>query len=303
MLRMRPLFLASLLGAGAMSCAASEAAPPAYIGAPGFSVVDAEPTESADYYSAERFPAQGGSAFHPDAGLAPPVRALLLVEHREGLLPHARYRVSWHVAADAQAPDRQLDYVEVQRFNLGPARHDDLRASVAAEHLADVSEFGVGADVAWRFVMAPRQGMRAGVMHASRKELTAAEALAADCLGAPCAALPDPVAPEGEWFARDVTAPSIGYAPAPGGPHPARVADDLVAALGEEADRAMPFDPDAPRFVFVISANADGQDLATTALARDAMVLDHDIGTIWVRWRQVLDSAPESALLHQSRGR
>lgn len=303
MMRMRPLFLASLLGAGAMACAPSEAAPPAYVVAPGFSVVDVEHLENAGYYSAERFPAQGGSPFHPDAGLAPPVRALLLVESREGLLPHARYRVSWHVAADAQAPDRQVDYVEVQRFNLGPARHDDLRASVAAEHLADVSEFGVGADVAWRFVMAPRQGMRAGVMHAARKELDAAEALAADCLGTPCAALPDPEAPAGEWFARDVSEPSIAYAPASDGPHPARVADDLVAALGEEADQPLPFDPDAPRFVFVVSANADGQDLATTALARDAIVLDDDIGTIWVRWHQLSEAAPESALLHQSRGR
>ncbi|MGY0612965.1 hypothetical protein [Luteimonas sp. A501] len=302
---MRPLLFACLLSTGSLSFAASEPAPPAWASAAGFSAVDVEAVENSGYYSAERFPGQGASAFNPDADLAPPVRALLLVEHREGLLPHARYRVTWHVAPDAQAPDRNLDYVEVQRFNLGPARHQDLRGSVPEEHLADVSEFGVGPDVAWRFVMAPRQGMRAGVEEAARRELSADESIAVDCLGSPCAALAGPAEPEGEWFARDVSAPSDRYATraGDGSPHPARVAEDLVAAMGEEADRAAPFNPATPRFVFVISANADGQDLATTALARDAMVFDDDIGTIWTRWHQVSDATAESALLHQSRNR
>lgn len=305
MKRMPLLLFVCLLFMGVMSCAASETASPDYTGAPGFSAVDVEAVASSGYYSAERFPGQGGSVFRPDADLAPPVRALLLVEHHEGLLPHARYRVSWHVAADAQVPGGQVDYVEVQRFNLGPARHEDLRASVPEEHLADVSEFGVGPDVAWRFVMAPLQGMRAGVRDAARMELSAAQTDAADCLGAPCGALQGPAEPDGEWFARDVSVPSAGYVTqsGTGGPHPARVAEDLVAALGEEADRATPFNAEAPRFLFVISANAEGQALATTALARNAMVFDDDIGTIWARWLQFSDAAPESALLYQSRRR
>ncbi|MEN1929960.1 hypothetical protein WCE37_13335 [Luteimonas sp. MJ250] len=306
MMPMRPLLFACLLSTGTTLCfAGSPPAPPAWASAAGFSPVDADAVESAAYYSAERFPGQGASAFNPDADLAPPVRALLLVEHREGLLPHARYRVSWHVAADAQAPDRNLDYVEVQRFNLGPARHEDLRGSVPDEHLADVSEFGVGPDVAWRFVMAQRQGMRAGVEEAARRELSAGESTAMDCLGSPCAALAGPAGPEGEWFGRDVSAPPDRYAAVAGdgSPHPARVAGDLVLAMGEEADRPAPFNPAAPRFMFVISANVDGQDLATTALARDTLVFDDDIGTIWARWHQVSGATPESALLYQSRTR
>ena len=301
----RTLLFVSLLGAGVLPCNASETSPPMYTAAPGFSAVDADMVESAEYYSAERFPGQGASVFHPDADLAPPVRALLLVEHQDGQLPHARYRVSWQVAADPQVPEQRLDYVEVQRFNLGPVRHEDLRASVPAEHLADVSEFGVGPDVAWRFVMAPRQGMRAGVVEAARMELSAEEARAADCLGSPCKGLADPVAPEGDWFEREVGAPSAAHVAeaADGGPHPARVAGDLVAAMGEEAERPVAFDADAPRIVFVISANAGGQDLMTTALARDRIVFDDDIGTIWARWHQFGDLPPGSGLLYQSRQR
>lgn len=298
---MRTLLLVSLLTAGGLSCKASEADPAASSAAPAFSPVDVEVLESAEYYSADRFPGQGASVFHPDADLPPPARALLLVEHQDGLLPHARYRVGWQVTEDPQAPDQLLHHVEVQRFNLGPARHEDLSASVPAEHLADVSEFGVGADVAWRFVMAPRQGMRAGVVDAARMELSAEQSAAADCFGSPCAALTGPVEPEGEWFAHDMPAPDIALGPATGSPHPARVAAELVAAIGEEADRPTIFDAGAPRFVFVISANAEGQDLATTALARDSIVFDDDIGTIWVRWHQFSDAEPESALLYQSR--
>src|SRR5690625_2333902 len=123
----RTLLFVSLLGAGVLPCNASETSPPMYTAAPGFSAVDADMVESAEYYSAERFPGQGASVFHPDADLAPPVRALLLVEHQDGQLPHARYRVSWQVAADPQVPEQRLDYVEVQRVNLGPVRREDVR--------------------------------------------------------------------------------------------------------------------------------------------------------------------------------
>lgn len=305
MTRMRPLWFASLLCAGAMSCAASEPAAHAYTAAPGFIEVPADRLEGEEYYRRERFPEQGGSMFHPDAELAPPVRALLMVGHQDGLLPHARYRVGWQVAADPEAPGQAVDYVEVVRFNLGPARQDDLRASVPAEHLADVPDFGVGADVAWRFVMAPRQGMRAGVVEAARRELREEEAAAADCLGVPCAGLPGPIAPEGTWVTLDASMPPARYAgqAGDGGPHPARVVDELVAAMGEEAGRPVPFDADAPRFVFVVSANAEGQDLMTSALARDAVVFDDAIGTIWARWHWFSGAGPESALFYQPRER
>lgn len=149
--------------------------------------------------------------------------------------------------------------------------------------------------------MAPRQGMRAGVEHAARRELPAAEWTAMDCLGTPCGALQGPDGPAGNWSAREVSAASAAFRTtlAEGGPHPARVVDDLVAAMGEEADRAAPFNPGAPRFVFVVSSNVDGQDLATTALARDSLVFDDAIGAVWARWQQFSAAAAESALLHE----
>lgn len=296
-----PLLSLCLLCAAATRAAAPEDPPSAWIAAPGFEVVDVDDIESAGYYDDARFPGQAGSAFHPDAGLAAPVRALLLVEYLEGLLPHARYRVSWHVAPDPAAPGGSLEHVEVQRFNLGPARREDLVASVPEGQLADAGSFGVGPDVAWRFAMAPRRGMRAGLEGAARRELSAEQSAAVDCLGVPCAGLQVPAGPAGEWRARGVSAPSPGYAAASAhGPHPARVAEDLVAAFGEEAEVPLPLQG-APRFVFVISSNVDGQDLATLALARDGIVLDDDTGAVWVRWLQLSGAAAESALLFQPR--
>lgn len=299
-----PLQLSAVLAmAAVLSCTAAEPLAPRWADVQDHAAVDPDVLEGADYYSAERFPGMDEFVFHPDAGLAAPVRALLMVGHQDGLLPHARYRVAWDVAGDPDAPDSERHYVEVQRFNLGPARREDLRASVPEEHLADASEFGVGPDVAWRFVMAPRRGMRAGVVEASRRELSAGEAAAYDCLGAPCAGLPDPPLPPGTWFERGVGEPSIAYAALPDGPHPARVVEDLVAALGEEAGEILTFRPEASRFVFVVSVNADGQDFATTALGRDSMVMDDEIGTVWAHWRQVPGEVEESALLYQPRGR
>ena len=76
--------------------------------------------------------------------------------------------------------------------------------------------------------------------------------------------------------------------------------DDLVAAIGEEAEMPVAA-AKAPRFVFVISSNVEGQELLTTALGRDSVVMDDAIGAVWIRWSQVADAAAESALLYQPR--
>ena len=306
-MRMQSKLLAALMAAGMITtsgaaCAADAA--DSWVSAPGFEAVDVDAVESREYYAPERFPDSGSSVFYPDADLAAPVRALLLVEHLEGLLPHARYRVGWHVVEDAQVPDRMVHQVQVHRFNLGSARREDLRAYVSEEHLAPLESFGEGPDVAWRFTMAPRQGMQAGVEAASRKVLDDAQAAAADCLGTPCLELQSAAGPEStDWHPREVTAPSPGYqAQAGSGPHPARVMEDLVAAIGGEAE--MPVAPrEEPRFVFVVSSNVEGQDLMTTALGRDSVVLDDAIGTVWVRWLQFGDGQPESTLLLEPRRR
>src|SRR5690606_11537866 len=112
---------------------------------------------------------------------------------------HARYRVTYQLTSAADDPDLTRSYVEVTRFNLGPAFRESLVDSVPAEHLAGPEEFGVGPDVSWRFEMSPMRAMTAGIDRASRKELSAAEAAAMDCFGMPCNELASAEGPPGAW--------------------------------------------------------------------------------------------------------
>lgn len=268
------------------ACAAG--AEPAFMPGPGYAEVDVDALDGDAYYTTERFPHMGESVFSPDADLAAPVRALLLVESREGVLPHARYRVTYQLTSAADNPYQTRSYVEVTRFNLGPAFRASLVDSVPAEHLAGPEEFGVGPDVSWRFEMLPRQGMTAGIDRASRKELSATEAAAMDCLGVPCNGLASAEGPQGVWTPQDMPSLPVKYRLSiDDSPNPARVVEELLAVMGEDAEQPTGFVAGSPRLVFVVSANADGQDLVTTALARNAVVFDDQIGTMWVRSLQM----------------
>ena len=61
-----------------------------FVSGKGFQKIQVETLESDRYYSSARFPKRGSSAFHPDADLPAPVRAMLLMDSHEGALPHVR---------------------------------------------------------------------------------------------------------------------------------------------------------------------------------------------------------------------
>ena len=71
--------------------------------------------------------------------------------------------------------------------------------------------------------------------------------------------------------------------------------------MGEDAQRAVPFAPNAQRLVFVISANAGGQEQQTTGLARNALVFDDAVGTQWLRFAQIAGMKPQAHTLNQPR--
>src|SRR5690606_21117568 len=173
---------ASLMAFALVTGSTSAMADPAerYVNAKGFQAIKAEALEGKPYYSAARFPNKGASVFHPDANLAAPVRALLLMDSHEGALPHARYLISYQPTSEASAPDDTRDYVDITRFNLGPAVRADLMHSVSPEHLADVKVFGVGPHVRWRFALSPQRGMTAGLDAVGRRQVSAKEAAGMD---------------------------------------------------------------------------------------------------------------------------
>lgn len=290
--------LALVVGASCAHAQSSER----WIAAPGFQAVAPDRLDGKRYYSAARFPSQGASVFHPDADLAAPVRALLLMDSHEGTLPHVRYLVSYQPTSAAATPDDTHDFVDITRVNLGPAVRTDLVDSVPAEHLAPVKEFGVGPHVRWRFAMSPQRGMTAGLDAVGRKILSDKEAAGMDCLGRPCTALDWAEGPSGSWKAQRLgkLPPSFARGTAHG-PAPASVVEHLLAAMGEDALRGAPFAPDAQRLVFVVSVNAGGQESNTTALARNALVFDDAVGTHWLRFAQTAGAAPQMQALQQRR--
>ena len=298
------LGLAGLAGLIGLATSASAHADPAaqFTSAKGFSPVNLEKLEGSRYYAATRFPSMGASAFRPDADLPAPVRALLLLDSHEGTLPHVRYLVNYQPTSEPATPDATRDFVEITRFNLGPAVHADLVDSVPAEHLAPVKTFGVGPHVRWRFAMSPQRGMGAGLDAVSRQTVPAAEAARTDCLGQPCTALASAEGPKGRWKPQGLAAlPPSFQRSTPEGPAPASALEQLLALMGEDAQRAVPFAPNAQRLVLVVSANAGGQEQQTTGLARNALVFDDAVGAQWLRLAHIAGLPPQAHTLSQPR--
>lgn len=303
------LTLAILGGALAMvsSAACAGGQTRAFASAPGFSEVADEGLYDDDYYNAERFPSYGESVFMPDAHLVAPVRAMLMMEAQEGPLQHSRYRVTYDLHSDRDDPNDTSAEVEITRINLGEVFREQAMEGIPVEHQGPPEAFGLGPHVSWRFVMSPIQGMSSHVVKVSRKELSDAEAAELDCLGAPCALLGSPEGPEGNWVDREPPEPSVDYrAVTVEGPDPAYVVDQMLTVMmGEDGPRPTgPANPErAPRFTFVVSVNAGGQDVMTRGLGRNSTVFDDAIGTVWIRTGQHSDMPGDLSELQQARKR
>lgn len=285
------------------TCASAESAE-SYVQAKGFQAVKTDPLEGKRYYATARFPRQGASAFLPDADLAAPVRAMLLLDSHEGALPHARYLIDYQLSSEAATPDETRAYVDITRINLGPTVRADLATSIPPEHLAPAKAFGTGPHVRWRFAMSPRRGMSAGLDAASRMQISAQQAATLDCLGQPCTRLETAEGPKGNWKPRALAKLPPSFARStPAGVAPASAVEHLLSLMGEDAQQAVAFSANAPRLTFVVSANAGGQETQTTGLARNRIVFDDSVGTQWLRFRQIADAAPEAQLLNQPRKR
>lgn len=249
------------------------------------------------YYSKKTFPKFSENAAqvsYIDADLDALTRAILILDAQEVELPHVRYQINYSINTDTEIPELKHDYIEVSRYNLGPARHNDLLQDLDAENVASLDEFGVGPHVSWRFVMAPVMGMQAAVLYAARKEMTDATAQKTMCFALSCLALEAPELPQGQ--VQVLTPQSV--APAQyrtensyGGTQPARVLEELWAEF--RTDDPLPYSKNNPQFVFVISSNVIGQDSLVLGTGLQAIVLDDAIAKIWLQRWQVADMQSE----------
>ena len=129
------------------------------------------------------------SVFLASGRLSPFAKALLVVETTDGLLPRTRHHLSVRVLSVEEPPANDPAsylFLQVDRYNLGPAIRDELISSIGPEHVAPLSEFGEGPHVSWRFVMHQVMGQNAAIYAAGRAQIADAAALSASCLGAPC---------------------------------------------------------------------------------------------------------------------
>lgn len=109
------------------------------------------------------------AAWHGHAATATPVeKALLAVDALEARIDRLRYVLRRERKDDAE-------FIEVARYNLGPTLRAEAIKEYGRENAASAAEFGVGPNVAWRFVFRPDGELIA----ASRKAL--GQAAAARC--------------------------------------------------------------------------------------------------------------------------
>lgn len=258
----------------------------------GYQNIDPSGLSNDNYYAG--FTDSGG-VFAPDADLDALTRAILLVEASEPTLPHVRYLIQLSINSDPQVPELQHSYIEINRYNLGPRLHADLAESIPAEHLAPLSEFGVGPHSSWRFSMSPVMGLQADVLYASRKEITDAAAQQMACLSEPCLSLENSRLPsQYSQEAQPAEFPKANYQNknAQGTTVAARVAQELWTLLNAEGMDPLTYNKAAPHFIFVISTDIEGQESNSTGVGVQMLVFDDEIKQVGVQRQEIAGSEP-----------
>ena len=240
------------------------------------------------------------SVFLPGSSLSPLTRALLKLEAVDGVISPARFRIRYgqvQIPNPPKADPLTVSLVQVDRFNLGPAR----RAELVAEHGADqvrADSFADDAHVSWRFGMRPVMGTTARTAAAARAVIPQVFAEMMDCLGISCTAT-SPAEPGLEWKGEEAPAIDIetDYAHKRDAvPSPAAMVDLLLveshAATRNDGINWRGFEaregvaPGAP-FVDLVVETGLGQDSHIHGILRDDHLMDHETRTHWIRLRAV----------------
>ncbi len=252
------------------------------------------------------------SAMRPDGDMGPVEKAVLLLDTVEPALERTRHVVRYgQITAEEDGAPLAVSFVQVERYNLGPAIRRETIAAYGADNTADPEEFGVGPHVAWRFVFRPLMGQQAALLEAGRREFTDAEAAGRPCAGRGCLALTpsmDELRPwtEARHDAAGWTSPYEARE-ASGIAAPARIAAELCASLGiaaaedgrltwrgpEQPDGLAGRDP----FLFLVIDRNLGQDYGSDAMIGQTRLNDDELSELW--WRRAeVDGA---AALFQAR--
>lgn len=284
---------------------------------PGFTILDPQAAQNRLIDSLE---GDAGSVFLPGQWLGPFTTAILMLEAGEGVLPHLRYRVTY---GEDQLPSGPgggtvpVSYVEVTRFNLGPARHAEIAQAAGDVPVAPVEHFGTGPHVNLRLVTRPIQGRSTDVIGVSRSEIPDEAAAAERCLGQPCLS-PAPLAEDAlgaDWGAMEAVAQGAfdpPYASLRDGAHSPAAAIDLLtreAGLAGERGGEIAWDgfeyregvPPMESFAEAVIEAGLGQDSAVDAVLREGHVMDHTVEAVWHRLVSIGGADPTAPRLFGSR--
>ena len=263
--------------------------------------------------------AEDQSAFSAAGRLAPPIQAVLLLEARDGVLPHARYRLRYGAESMPNPPGADpvmVNFMQIDRFNLGPAHHAELVRSAGADvTVPPVSEFGAGPHVSWRIVSAPIQAHVSNLNAASRAEFGDPDAEGARCLDIDCLSL----APASEAVPQPWTEMTGMSGPTQrvyetirdDAHSPAALMEVLLAQSfltepdgtrwrGPETREGVAF---AQPFIEVVIETGLGQDAGAEAVMRDANLMDDELAMLWWRASSVASGDPAAPLLYGAEAR
>ncbi len=256
------------------------------------------------------------SVFLPGSRLTPLTRALLKLEAVDGVISPVRFRIRYgqvQIPNPPKADPLTVSLVQVDRFNLGPARRSELEREHGTENVR-ADSFADDAHVSWRFAMRPVMGTTAMTAAAARAEIPQAFAETMDCLGTPCTATTatEP-AMALDWESAEPPTPEFEAdydIERDGVPSPAALLDLLLAeshaASRNDAIVWRGFEPregigEGTPFVDVVIETGLGQDGHIAGLLRDDYLMDHETRTQWVRLRAVATAPDHAPILDLAR--
>jgi hypothetical protein len=246
----------------------------------------------ADYQA--RLTADAATTSLPDEGMGPLEKAALFVDAVEGELPITRwlYRLGQMTVEGSTGGEETLWFVDIARFNVGPAWRDMTAADYGEENTAPAEEFGVGPSVSWRLVFSPVMGMTADFIEAGRREWTDAEVEGAKCFGQPCLSTGNAIDGLGAWADETVEAAAqpLPYEPASAAKliNLAGHAHGFDIAGGRHSQWSAPEKPErvggrADAFIGGLIETGIGQDPADEIAMVYAGLNDDAIKDIWKR--------------------
>lgn len=243
------------------------------------------------------------SVFLSSGRVSPLAKAMLALESEDGALERTRHHVSVRVLEVTQPPASDpvaIAFVQVDRYNLGPAIRDELVLSFGESNVAPAATFGEGPHVSWRLVVRRLMGNEAAIIAAARAEVPDSQAALVSCLGVPCLQTSGGIEDMAAWHAMetaDLAGESeslVSQATRDGLDWPAAMLDLAAAQAHFNAYESEVTGRDAVVAEFVIESNL-AQEAYTDVALRRGHLLDDSVAAIWQRLLTftTLDDAPE----------